>query len=354
MDSFWRSLATVNPSTRHIPFKPRPSALRDLAITLACSYLVDITGKEVLYPSLGAHLGVGATFSVERKEARGQKLVAIKHIRKDDNSNEARDSRYAEQTRMALEAVLVEVQVLVHLGTLDPKNIVEILAYGWDEGPLPYLVQEYADLGTLNLFLAEKNQLWEQKARISIGIASGLDLMHSCDIIHGDVKLENILVFSDPQNGFEAKLADFGFCCSENIGQRKFRGTRVYNAPEIRNQDIEDGQAAEVADYTKADVYAFGLVLWEIANNGRRYYTVPGIGIQPDDEQVDLASAFLAHLDSNVLEITPYALAFLDGLDIPRQIFQAMSSALQMTLARDPEVRADILDVRLELDPSNE
>ncbi len=31
-----------------------------------------------------------------------------------------------------------------------------------------------------------------------------------------------------------------------------------------------------------------------------------------------------------------------------------MSSALQMTLARDPEARADILDVRLELDPSNE
>jgi serine/threonine protein kinase len=321
---------------------------------LACSYLVDITGKKVLYPSLGAHLGVGATFSVERKEARGQKLVAVKHIRKVDNSNEASDSRYAEQTRMALEAVLVEVQVLVHLGTLDPKNIVEILAYGWDEGPLPYLVLEYADLGTLNLFLAEKIQPWEQKARISIGIASGLDLMHSCDIIHGDVKLENILVFSDPQNGFEAKLADFGFCCSENIGQRIFRGTRVYNAPEIRNQDVEDGQAVEVADYTKADVYAFGLVLWEIANNGRRYYTVPEIGVQPDDEQADLASAFLAHLDSNVLEITPYALAFLDGLDIPPQILQAMSSALQMTLARDPEARADILDVRLELDPSNE
>jgi serine/threonine protein kinase len=251
---------------------------------------------------------------------------------------------------MMLDAALLEVQALLHLGTLQHPNIVELLAYGWDEDVLPYLVLEYAGLGTLDSFLAATSQSWSEKVRIVVGIASALELLHACDIIHGDVKLENILVFEDSQHEYQVKLADFGFCCSENLGQRQFRGTRLVNAPEIRAQ-FDSTSTNEHIEYSKADVYSFGIVIWEICNDGRHYYTASSINDQPDHDDTDFALAFLAQLDDKEMDITPYALKFISSLALPTELLDRLSTTLKLALARDPQTRADIRHIRMELDP---
>ncbi|KAH7317911.1 kinase-like domain-containing protein, partial [Rhexocercosporidium sp. MPI-PUGE-AT-0058] len=155
------------------------------------------------------------------------------------------------------------------MNSLYHRNIVRLLTYGWDDGPVPYLVLEYADLGSLDHFLQNNKQLWAEKDRVLIGLASALELLHACEVIHGDIKLGNILVFANRKRGFDAKLADFGLSCSMALGQRVFRGTRVSNAPEIRCQTalVED-----TAVYEKANVYSYRLALWEILNDGRHYF----------------------------------------------------------------------------------
>jgi len=354
MDSLWAELTgTAAGGGSALPSAkvPRSSTLQDLLIKLACSHLSDMSINERIYPAIGAHLGTGATFSVERKEAKGRKLVAIKHVRKAASSGETYS--YGPHTKRLLDAVLLEVQVLLHLGSLQHKNIVELLAFGWDEGALPYLVLEYADLGTLDTFLSRNPQAWEEKERIAISTASALELLHACDIIHGDIKLENILVFSEPDGGYDVKLADFGFCCSEILGQRIFRGTRILNAPEIRYPRREAIQNGPL-DYQKSDIYSYGLALWEILNDGRRFYSVAAIGITTGHGEADRALAFLGKLDSDDEEILPFAIKFLSTLGMSSFMAERVGMALEMAMPRDPDNRSEIRDIRLKLDPENE
>lgn len=349
-DIFANTLSSRRPKSLEQAYR-RISTLHELVIKLACSNLSDVSIDDIIYPAIGTQLGSGATFSVESKEARGKRLVAIKHIKKTVLAT----SRYSYTgpTRKRLEAVLLEVYALIHLGSLQHRNIVELLGFGWDEGPLPYLVLELADLGTLDGFLAKNELSWSQKEQVMLYLASGLELIHACGIIHGDVKLENILVFSEPPNGFNVKYADFGFCCSDALGRREYHGTSVLNAPEIRCQ-LGLPAAETENDFEEADVYSYGLAAWEIANDGRRYYFVDAIGISPEEGHTERALSFLSELDSKNQELFPLAVMFLQDLYLPPSIHASLSTVMEMSLQRDSSSRAEIRDVRLVLDPENE
>lgn len=358
MSSLWPRSSSRNNSGSNSIYSNSSISLghvwQDLLITLACSDLSDVSTNERIYPSIGAYLGTGAVFAVERKEAKGRKLVAVKHIRRHLESRQFSFS--SPLIRETLEAVLLEVQVLLHLNSLQHRNIVRLLAYGWEDGPLPYLVLEYADWGSLNDFLQVNKQPWEEKDRVAIEIASALELLHACEVIHGDIKLENILVFSNRKRGFDAKLADFGFSCSTALGQPAFRGTYIINAPEIRCSGTQEMPAAdEILAHEKADVYSYGLALWEILNDGRRYYSVPSIEIYVGEDESEQITNFLQSLDSSAAEIVPYALEFVRNLEgIPHEMASRATRAFELALARDPQARSEVRDIRMELDSSGQ
>ncbi|KAF2813271.1 kinase-like protein [Mytilinidion resinicola] len=156
-------------------------------------------------------------------------------------------------------------------------NIISMLAYGWRHerhAILPYIIVDYSPHGTLRDYLTnEKSVKTYRKRRLVMDVGKGLEALHSCGAVHGDLKLENVLVFNrsgDPQAGRIAKICDFGhsLLLSNYEEELKYRGTALYNAPEVRNQR----QAPIPRNMLrKCDIWAFGLLAWEVLLDGEIY-----------------------------------------------------------------------------------
>src|SRR5436190_10679554 len=78
---------------------------------------------------------------------------------------------------------------------------------------LPTLQTEYAVYGSLGSFLSTWDLAYFFKRRLILDTAEGLWALHQCSVIHGDMKVDNILIFphDDETFPFIAKLSDFGF-----------------------------------------------------------------------------------------------------------------------------------------------
>jgi TPR repeat protein len=115
------------------------------------------------------------------------------------------------------------------------------------------LIMEFAEGG--NLMEAIPNLLWENKRRIAGEIAHGLTYIHSQGIIHCDIKSPNVLLTKK----LEVKICDFD-CAMKITDKNKMPciGTFPWQAPELQ-QDA-------TAYSSKSDVYALGIVMWEMAS----------------------------------------------------------------------------------------
>ena len=92
--------------------------------------------------------------------------------------------------------------------------------------------------------------------------------IHSAQILHADLKASNILLKSDASDprGFVAKVADFGLALKMDQGMTHasglFQGTLSHMAPEV----MLHGKQSKAAD-----VYSFGIFLWELSTAGTPY-----------------------------------------------------------------------------------
>ncbi|XP_045804766.1 chitin elicitor receptor kinase 1-like [Trifolium pratense] len=151
---------------------------------------------------------------------------------------------------------LAELKVLTHVHHL---NLVRLIGY-CVEGSL-FLVYEYIENGNLSQHLrgTEKDPLsWPARVQIALDSARGLEYIHEHTVpvyIHRDVKSANILI----DKNFRGKVADFGLTKLTEYGssslQTRLVGTFGYMPPEY-------AQYGEVSP--KIDVYAFGVVLFEL------------------------------------------------------------------------------------------
>ncbi|XP_020414521.1 G-type lectin S-receptor-like serine/threonine-protein kinase At2g19130 isoform X2 [Prunus persica] len=152
------------------------------------------------------------------------------------------------------------------IGTIQHVNLVRLRGF-CSEGTKRMLVYDYMPNGSLDSHLfhdTRPNVLdWKTRYQIALGTARGLAYLHlkcrDC-IIHCDIKPENILV----DNELGPKVADFGL--AKLVGREfsrvltTIRGTRGYLAPEW---------ISGVAITMKADVYSYGMMLFEFVS-GRR------------------------------------------------------------------------------------
>ncbi|XP_025824969.1 G-type lectin S-receptor-like serine/threonine-protein kinase At2g19130 [Panicum hallii] len=151
------------------------------------------------------------------------------------------------------------------IGTVQHVNLIRLLGF-CSEGTRRLLVYEHMPNGSLDrhLFGATSSHLsWEARYQVALGIARGLDYLHGkcrdC-IIHCDIKPENILL----DDALAPKVADFGLAKLMGRDSSRvlttMRGTAGYLAPEW---------VAGTAVTAKADVFSYGMVLFEVVS-GRR------------------------------------------------------------------------------------
>lgn len=138
-------------------------------------------------------------------------------------------------------------------------NVVRVHDIGEEQGLL-YLTMELVDGETLRAILrAEKRIPPARAAAIALAIAEGLRAAHAVGVIHRDLKPSNILV--DPRG--RILISDFGIarCADEDLQLTQGPvGTPSYMAPE---------QAASAPVDERADVYALGLLMYEMLTGER-------------------------------------------------------------------------------------
>ncbi len=149
--------------------------------------------------------------------------------------------------------------------TLQHENIVSCLSLEHHRGNR-YLVMEYCEAGTLRDLLERSNSLTlDQIFRLIFDVLRGLARAHAENIIHCDIKPENVLL-KLTRDGWQGKLSDFGIARlgQEASGDRSHTGSPGYMAPERFYGQFGIG----------SDIYAVGVLLYELLC-GRRPFTGP-------------------------------------------------------------------------------
>ena len=216
------------------PAPPRPKQINKEGYILS---LADLEFEEII--------GLGGSCTVYKGQYK-EREVAIKVMKKSVNNAFIKEFDREVQT----------------LSKISHPNLVPFL--GACKGEKFCIVTEYCKGNTLFNLLHERHSVklsWKQRISFAKDIANGMNFLHECNppIIHRDLKSLNLLlseVINSSEDMATIKITDFGV--SRNVSDEKMTGmmgTCHWMAPEVLN----DSQYS-----LPADVYSFGIVLWEL------------------------------------------------------------------------------------------
>ncbi|CAM8911435.1 unnamed protein product [Rhodiola kirilowii] len=202
-------------------------------------------------------LGTGTYGAVFHGKWKGSD-VAVKRIKASCFAGKQRERLIADFWKEAL-----------LLSSLHHPNIVTFYGIVRD-GPDSTLatVTEFMTNGSLKQFLQKKDRTIDRRKRLIIAMdaAFGMEYLHGKNIVHFDLKCENLLVnMKDPQRPV-CKIGDMGLSKvkQHTLVSGGVRGTLPWMAPELLS-----GKSNMVSE--NVDVYSFGIVLWELLTGDEPY-----------------------------------------------------------------------------------
>lgn len=148
-----------------------------------------------------------------------------------------------------LKKIFREIQILMKLRHPHIIRLYQVM----ETEKMIYLVTEYASGGEIFDFLVKTERLSEIEAcKIFHQILAAVSYCHSRNVVHRDLKAENLLLDAN----MNIKLADFGFSNNFEIGKKlcTWCGSPPYAAPELFQGVQYDGP--------KADIWSLGVVLY--------------------------------------------------------------------------------------------
>lgn len=215
----------------------------------------------------------GMAIVYKARDNKLSRLVAVKILKKEfANNKDISDKFKKEATAVA---------------NFSDANIVNVLDVGHEEeGNIDYFVMEYVNGKTLKELIVEKGKLnYAVAISISIQIAKALECAHKNNIIHRDVKPQNILV---TESGI-VKVTDFGIAKSSTsatiTNTTTIMGSAHYLSPEQAKGTFID---------SRSDIYSLGIVLYEMVT-----------GVLPFDGESPVTIA-LKHIQAEPTEPKKY------------------------------------------------
>ena len=164
---------------------------------------------------------------------------------------------------------------------INHPNIVEIYDVGaWDNKQ--FIVMEYVRGKTLKQLIGHRGAL-DQKEAVAImkQLVEATSIAHSCNIIHRDIKPQNVLVKDDGT----IKITDFGIALAQDAIQLtqtdSVMGSVHYLAPEVAR-----GETATI----KSDIYALGVVMYELLTSEVPFRAETAVQVAMQHMQKDLPS----------------------------------------------------------------
>ncbi len=236
--------------------------------------MVPVAVKAARLPSVaryefGAPIGSGGVGTVYRALDRttGQP-VAIKVLRTRLSDNPVVHQRFVQEFRAATQ--------------LEHPNIVRALEIGLD-GNISYLVYELVEGTDLGEQVRARGRLPEEEAvKIITQIAQALHYAHQRNVIHRDVKPDNILVLPDGR----AKLTDFGLAKDFNNDMDLTKHLGVLGTPNFMAPEQFGG--AKTAD-ARCDVYGLGATLYTAVTGELPYHAKTPMAILTRKEKEALS-----------------------------------------------------------------
>ena len=208
------------------------------------------------------------------------RLVAIK-VLKDEYSQ---DANFVSKFKMEAQAA----------AGLSHPNIVSVYDVV-DEGSLHYIVMEYVEGITLKTYIEKKGQLsFKEAVSIAIQVARGIEAAHNKQIIHRDIKPQNIMISTEGK----VKVTDFGIAraATSNTISSDVMGSVHYSSPEQARNGFVDG---------KSDIYSLGIVMYEMVT-GRVPFdgdTTVAVAIQHLQEEIVPPSVYAPNLPISMEKI---------------------------------------------------
>ncbi|PKN43891.1 MAG: hypothetical protein CVU59_13075, partial [Deltaproteobacteria bacterium HGW-Deltaproteobacteria-17] len=177
------------------------------------------------------------------------KTVAIKLLRPEITASPEAVQRFHQEARTA--------------SSIGHRNIVSIEDFGKLGNGVVYLAMEYLDGIPLNRLIA-KGPLDNARALgLVVQIAEGLRAAHARDVIHRDMKPENVFILPGEGGGELVKILDFGIAKMNASGAGGANLTRtgaIFGTPHYMSPEQAMGTAVD----GRADIYSMGVLMFEL------------------------------------------------------------------------------------------
>ncbi|KAH1219366.1 LysM domain receptor-like kinase 3 [Glycine max] len=227
-------------------------------------------------------------------------------------------------------------------------NLVELIGYAVSHDEF-FLIYEFAQKGSLSSHLHDPQSKghsplsWITRVQIALDAARGLEYIHEhtkTRYVHQDIKTSNILLDAS----FRAKISDFGLAkLVGKTNEGETAATKVVNAyGYLAPEYLSNGLAT-----TKSDVYAFGVVLFEIISGKEAIIQTQG------PEKRSLASIMLAVLRNSPDTVSMSSTRNLVDpimMDMyPHDCVYKMAMLAKQCVDQDPVLRPDMKQVVISL-----
>jgi eukaryotic-like serine/threonine-protein kinase len=266
----------------------------------------------------------GCAIIYEAHDLRLGRIVALKMVKSGARDTQA-NARLAREARAG--------------GAIHHPNVCGISDAGYLEDGRPFLVMERLRGETLTSLLHRVRSLSTENALdVAVQILSALDAAHAINVVHRDVKPDNVFLAARKGCGPLVKLLDFGMCrraAAPHVDDdlTLTRAGQVVGTPEYMSPEQVSGNREFDA---RIDLYAVGVILYE-ALSGQRAF--------PGRDAREIVVSVLVRKLPALRSIRPEVPLALD-----RIIARAMERDPHSRYSSAAEFQRDLLDVKASIE----